>query len=664
MFPIDFAAVAAVFQERFARHTHDIKPLFDRLGEAIKLLDRSSLEAERATRSYPLLRYRDDAVCLTVDSRLMPPLPRAAGAGFGEGLVDGWHRFAGEIGYVKTAVDQELAIPRMLGPFMAMTSDILASMERFEKPTSQMFDPNNARFSDLFGVANLGWSSMLGSANQNDLRAIARGVRAAVGAPDGTTSPVAGALAPPAPPSSGPPFQSLIDTFDETTKMIFDIVLFLPVVSLAIDVLINEGTLVAELEILTQLTSIESEVYDIRTSIVDELIHYSTLGSLAQAGLDVAETWAGMCAFILAAEIPRYTGDLLDGMFGFLAGVSSWGTWIVDLVEAARSMFEALMNVDLMDILMHLLFPPWVVKILPSPPSVTIDDIIGLIIGVGATAIRTTLDTWLSGAEDVLYWTPFARHYSYKIGDLRSILLTVLSPSPFTYPPDVMPTTALAGFPDIYESLFGGGRRALLLSSIDTFGVELRGSVGGIFTGAGTMANELSGLARGELDRMATAGSGVNLARLGDSSVVMARGVFGPERDALMARQRQPSPLAAAFDEVMAGSGIAIAAALIPIYVGGIRKFWAARSQGQEHPTSAHILAKNGRLAMVQVPRLTVNASGRQPDEALADTLNGTFRTVVTTAYHEGRQRVVELAKPMGAPVARSRVTGGKVGGR
>jgi hypothetical protein len=134
--PIDFAAVAALYQEQFANQTHQLKPLFERLADAIKILDQGSNDAERATRAYPVLRYRDEALCVTVDARLMPQLPRSPSLGFVDGLKDGATRFIGELGFAKTAVDQEIAIPQMLSPFVAMVGSVLASLERFERPTS------------------------------------------------------------------------------------------------------------------------------------------------------------------------------------------------------------------------------------------------------------------------------------------------------------------------------------------------------------------------------------------------------------------------------------------------------------------------------------------------------------------------------------------------
>ena len=82
-----------------------------------------------------------------------------------------------------------------------------------------------------------------------------------------------------------------------------------------------------------------------------------------------------------------------------------------------------------------------------------------------------------------------------------------------------------------------------------------------------------------------------------------------------------------------------------------MKRYWSAQSEAQRHPTSAHILARNGRLAMVRVPRLVVNAPAGEPERELAEVIGARFRTVVTQSYVDGRNRIAQLAQPMDAPV-------------
>jgi hypothetical protein len=211
-----------------------------------------------------------------------------------------------------------------------------------------------------------------------------------------------------------------------------------------------------------------------------------------------------------------------------------------------------------------------------------------------------------------------------------------------------MPTGPLAKFPDVYESMFGEGRKEQLLSAIEGFGTDLRASTGGMLGGVATAGSDLSTAGYAGLDAMVTDGPTLGLRRHGNTSVAIVGELFGGERE-LVRQHRQGSTLAQVFDEVMAGSGIALAAAAIPIYVGGMKDYWSARSERRPYPTSAHILARNGRLAMVRVPSVALNAPGRQPDGELAQTIGDRFRAVVTKSYLDGRDRMAQLAQPVAA---------------
>ena len=103
--PIDFAAVAARFSEQLAEQTHPLPFLFDRLEDAVKKLVEQSEKAERATRAYPIFRYRDGALAVHVDPLGAELLPSAsAPLGFVAGLQAGGRRFLAELGWTRTAV--------------------------------------------------------------------------------------------------------------------------------------------------------------------------------------------------------------------------------------------------------------------------------------------------------------------------------------------------------------------------------------------------------------------------------------------------------------------------------------------------------------------------------------------------------------------------------
>ena len=178
-----------------------------------------------------------------------------------------------------------------------------------------------------------------------------------------------------------------------------------------------------------------------------------------------------------------------------------------------------------------------------------------------------------------------------------------------------MPTTPLAGFPDVYDAFFGGGRDGALVASIDALGVEVRGGMRSALGGSATMFADLGTTFAAEADRAASMGSVARMRGLAADAAVLSERVFGPEADRLRAgaESRRPDPLATAFEQAVTSGGFALVGGAIPAYVGEMRRFWATKRPPVDRPTSPHILARHGRLGGVRVPRMTVRASGRTP---------------------------------------------------
>jgi hypothetical protein len=164
-----------------------------------------------------------------------------------------------------------------------------------------------------------------------------------------------------------------------------------------------------------------------------------------------------------------------------------------------------------------------------------------------------------------------------------------------------------------------------------------------------------------EADRAASMGSPARLRELAAHAADMAEQVFGPEADAVQKQiaERRVDPLAAAFEDAVAGQGFQLVGAAIPAYVGEVGRYWAGRPRA-EHPTSPHLLARRGRLGAVHLPRMTVRAAGRSPDGALASAVAVRFRSAVGEAYLAGRR---ELERPGEAGPARRPARPETVGG-
>ena len=289
----------------------------------------------------------------------------------------------------------------------------------------------------------------------------------------------------------------------------------------------------------------------------------------------------------------------------------------------------------------------------PVPlPTLTIGDLVDYAAGRAVPAIRERLDTWLDRLSTIVYVTPFTGDLHERIDAARDIVNLVLTPSPFTYAPDVLPTTPLAGFPDIYQAFLGGGRRAELLASVARLGSEAEVGVISSLRAAQGLARGAAMLSAAEGERQARLGAGLNLPERERAGRALAASLFGPLRSEVEARAAATpaDPLALAFDAAVAGGGITAAAGAVPAYVGRLRDRWTVRTQATAHPTSAHILARHGYFAGVRVPRLTVRAENHLADADLATATATRFRSVVGRAYLDGRARMAVLQAEATAP--------------
>src|SRR5918995_6881715 len=167
--PIDFAAIADQFRDPLVAQTRPLAPVFERLAEAVKKLSEQADAAERATRAYPVLRYRDGALCVRVDPAGEPLLSTPEPLGFVRGLQAGGQEFLAGIGWTRTAVEQELALPRILGVGSSALEVVIASIDRFAVPTPEMFDPRTKRVSDVLGLLVLAYNSLLGREERDQL---------------------------------------------------------------------------------------------------------------------------------------------------------------------------------------------------------------------------------------------------------------------------------------------------------------------------------------------------------------------------------------------------------------------------------------------------------------------------------------------------------------
>lgn len=655
---IDFAAIADAFRPAFAVQTHGWPTLFDRMDKLLDDLGDRSRDAERATRAYPVLRYRDGAVGVRLAPGPAPLLGAVdgTGRGLGEGLVGGARDLVSGFALVGTMVEQELALPRELSVLAGLAGTVDASLARYDRADPSMFEASARRFSDVFGLAGLGWRALQGARNHTQIRGAAEsfalllqpGTDAAGASSTGAVGPSGG---------SGPTgLAGLADLLDEKARLSTDALLLLPVAGLALGVLLDAGVLAAEEAIVGGVAGVEREVLGLRSDLVDGWLAAFDLGSTMHHLTSAADLVLSADSILLTTAVPVWLDGLLAGVQHLLRALTDWVAWAGSMVAAFQGAATDLMAVDLMPWIVRNVLGDWVARHVPLP-SLTLEAVVALAAGEGDPSIRDTLDSYLDDVDELLSYVDYVHDVSglrAKVADLRLVLGLTLSPTPFTYPPDVLPTGPIAGFPDVYAAVFGGAARADLIGAVRLLGADLQRSVDEVGTAGADLAAGLASTAEDELRHQRATGAGLAIQRrsAGEGSIVSA--LVAPLRSDLTTRVagEAADPLAAAFEAQFQGAaGVATMAAVagaIPAYLGEARRFWDVRSVRLEHPTSAHVLARSGRLGLVRVPRLTLGAHGRQPDPVLAAQVADGFRDVVRESYREGRRRLVAAAAPAG----------------
>jgi hypothetical protein len=650
---IDFAAIAAAFQAGFANQTHGWPVLFDKLDKLVEKLDDKAGDAERATRAYPILRYRDGGIGVRLALGPAPLLadPDTPARGLGAGLSAGVDQFVAGLGQAKDAVEAELALPRLFGDAAGMAATVEASQRRFDRAAPAMFG-DDRRFSDIFGLARLGWRALQGSENQAQLRAAAAQAGGAVGFFRTLAGPVTGASAPGAasPSVVADPLTAMIGTLENTAVLAMDAILLLPVAGLALDVLLTEGVLAVETAALSEFSLLEQSVYQFRQVVVDAWLEAFDLGSTLHLFTAAADFVVEANIALLSGMFPAWLDSTLDGVQMFAYGIGLWGMWAEAVGTTFQAATEDLMAVDLMPWIVRNTIGDWVADHVPMP-SVTLGGLVALLSGdtLAGDLLREELDDFFDDVDDVLGaadWVIDVKNLREKAAALASVLHFTLTPTPFRYPPDVLPAGPLAGFPDVYQDFFGGTARADLMAAVQNTGAALQDGVHAWLTSGAQLSTGLATAARGELDRQARSGAGLGLGQRFETEGALVQSLFAPLRTDVSRRaENEPAdPLAQAFDQAVRTGGIAAAAAAVPAYVGQLRRYWAARSASRPYPTSAHLLARRGRLAAVRVPRLTMNAPGRAPGTPLAAEAADAFRDAVRDAYRDGRNRMAVLA--------------------
>jgi hypothetical protein len=640
---IDFAAIADAFRQPLLTQTAPTVQLFEKLADAVKDLVKKSDAAERATRAYPILRYRDGAVGVRL---ALTPSVTSSIAASGMGIGVSFGRLRGDITdslrAPALAVQSEDALDDIALPVLQALAAVETSLVRHAEADPRMFDAHSARFADLFGIANLGWSSLLGQRNPAQIRDAAGTLAAASQLPGGGTSQTASVTGP---SDLGSTLAQLGVELGDYAMVFEQSILLAPVLTAVVNVLVQDGVLAAEEIVLRRLGSVEDQAYRLRSQAIDAWLTGFELGSVLHYSLAAVQVVVGVDDVFIRYGLPLWCNAILDSVERFGQGLSYWGAWTGGVVRLFQAATTDLMGMDIIGAYLSTVMPGWVARLLPVP-SLTLDDIVAVVSGEGDPANAIALQGWLSDAEVLLSSIPTraVKPYLSKLDDIRTILGLTMLPTRSTLPPDVLPAAAMAGFPDVYEAFFGGGGRATVLAAVTRFGSAAHSEVTGILRGGGALMSGMADLAVAEGNRQAQHGAGLALAGSAARSTAIVGDLFAGLRADTVASAPSASLAGQAFDEAAAAVGIRAAAAAIPAFVSELRPFWEAHTANRPQPTSPHILARRARLAAVRMPRLTVTVHDLQPGPQLARQTATRFHGVVDQAYREGMTRIASDA--------------------
>jgi len=628
--PIDFARIAAFYRAPMMMRAKTMSEALARLGQWLDVRLHQVRAMEVATRAFPVIRFYNGAVTLWIDPsqhRLLSP--DVAAPDLGESFREGGRRFLRGLRRVGDAVEEELALPRLAGTFSSMLDTILAAMERYPVPTPSMFDIRVPRsISDLFGQGALFFRAFTSSLDQvNSFASEGHQLYQSLGSSSGSGAESA--------PTDWPALMA------EGIRWITGAALLIPIASMLLVSTLRSAILILKTELVRQFQLIEAEIFALRRDVID--FFYTTLGGFGPLAFD----------FLLATQLvvmqnvdyyfrfaALYMRNLLWGVRFFAEQLSEFLRFFTVIIEAVRSTLEAILNFDLMPIFLAALgIPPLLMRALPSPPRLTIDDLISMWLGLGVVVAREALNAFLFAIEHspAMYTLGLFTSIQERVRALRRLLNITLTARPFT--PETAMSLPLAGFPDIYAAFFGAGAPNFA-AALSNASAQLQSDINGLFTSGRDFLLATSRAFSRAAGQAARLGSPAQYALMTERAEQLSSSVMSPVSDELRARMAERSDvLANSFDRFVAGGAFDVIGAALPLYVEQMSRYWTEQTEAQVsrvNPTSPHILARRAGLRRVRFPRLLIHAPGRALDADLIARVAERFKGAIENAYVTG----------------------------
>ena len=682
--PLDFAAIAALFQERVQLETRLIAMAQEGISGPLGKRLSAARSVDAATRQFPIVRFYNGAPVMKITASqlgslaLVTPPPSViqgivrGSLGFARGFAQIWAPFKGN--------SQETVLLRFSRGIDDALSEIEASLKRFEKPRPEMFDPRNARGSDIFGLAALAFRALdEASRRGGDLDNLSSQIVSTLlilGPEQPSAAGNGGGQA----PTEGGPSPSIGEKLDFAAYSLLGGILTFALMPGLIDLLLEGVVIRVKTWLLDEFSGIERSVMDLRASIIrgtfNGIIDWTNSAIDLLGGIH--EVLGANIAFMLkfwrefgtefAASIRDFVIKLVDYFQG----------WIT-LVRALPDILQAVTSFDLTLLLRNKLG-----GVVDYVPSLSLDELLD---SSGERLNLTKYEEWMTlldaGEAALLAGPPlitgaigtFLLRNKIKYG-LRQVsrmrrLMNALFPGAAWNPlllgtirtiprakflAEAPPLDFKAEFPNLYETLMGGGRVAELNAIIDNLQHSVDYGLTETIRRGRDGLSELSTVFDKASKSAAAYRPDKRFEGVADSATTMAEQVFGPEvtREREAAASRKPDKVALAFEHWLADAGFQLIGQVMPVYIREMASYWRQQVEQSEEltapvtPTSPRILRQRAVLGKVVLPRLTLRAPPRtELDQPLLESMRDNFVTAVERAYTLGQTRLADMA---GAP--------------
>jgi hypothetical protein len=616
--PIDWEAIVAPFRAAFRSQTKYFTESVREIAKWLKKRLEESRKMEQMSRAFPVIDFSEGAVQMSIglfqQHTLKLPEQKGRNLPVDEHLSAG-KRFLLGLQRVPDALEEALAIPRLVRVVDQALAAIVDSLKRWEDPDWHMFDTKQKRsFSDIFGQLFF-FLEML-TMSIDPIRVI-------------INSEVARLLLAP----SKTPSTSSGDMLAMVIQYMVSALLLIPIGGMWLASLFRWGIISIKFYVLSFLTGIENMVYDLRRQAL-EFVMGTLVGTLENAYLFV--TGARDVMLEILGHILRFgkevVQDFTHKLRVFLDDIT------IFMIDGVRKLF-----IHLLDALRRL-------PELDVWGGFTIQDLIDIATGKAWVKYHL-LHGALSAAQDladdaqdfvddntpgqglgVPVWKG-PKRTKERLEAAQEMLEILKNLPDKTIPGGVLPAKA-ASFPNIadyFNSLNSIDMKGSLKKLAGTLETELPvvlDTAGDAFTQIGD-----------EFDKSAAASAWIGptqditkLRNFADSTV---NAMFGQQVKDLHKKQEQ-NALALAFELAMASGGFHIVGAAIPLYVESMREFWEQQPPPEPLPTSPHILAKRSRLGCVKLPAIKIRTTGRELDDPLISRIANEFRQAVQGAWTSG----------------------------